>query len=157
MKENRQTLHLLKRGILLFWALWFSCAWLSNVFDFLKHLEWVSVYWAFVSGNFTFVQNVLSIYKLPPLVAQILFIGVLLWEGIIAFCFWKAFVRFKNPINLQWVNRAFMLSTGLWAAFLVTEEIFIAYLYEQPHLLLFLAQLICLLVIHTLPMQSNQH
>lgn len=150
-----QTLHTLKRGILLFWALWFSCAWLSNLFDFLKHFEWISVYWVFVSGNFTFVQNVLSIYKLPPIVAEGLFVGVLLWEGIIAFCFWKAFFTYKNLINLQWVNRAFLFSAALWATFLVTEEIFIAYLYEQTHLLLFLAQLICLWVIHALPMQSN--
>lgn len=151
------TLHVLKRGILLFWALWFSCAWLSNFFDLLKHLEWISVYWTFVSGNMTFVQNVLSIYKLPPIVALVLFMGVLLWEGLIVIFFWTAFCRFRASADLTWVNRAFLWSAALWAAFLVTEEIFIAYLYEQTHLLLFLAQLICLGVIHALPLKSPQH
>lgn len=155
---NGNSVYLLKRGTLLFWAMWFSCAWLSNFFDLLKHAEWISPYWTFVSGNFTFVQNVLSIYKLPTVVAEILFVGVLFLEGLIALFFWKAFLTFSpgQPARLIWVNRAFTLSAGLWAAFLVTEEIFIAYLYEQSHLLLFLAQLICLMMIHAIPHEEDR-
>lgn len=152
-----QTLFLLKRGTILFWALWFFFAWLTNVFSFLKHIDWLPITWAFASSNFALVESVLAIYQLPHLSADVLFLGVLGLEALITLLFLIAFFTFKNrhPLPLSWVNRAFTLSAALWALFLVTEEIFIAYMYEQTHLLLFVAQLICLMMISLLPHEKK--
>jgi hypothetical protein len=43
------------------------------------------------------------------------------------------------------------VSLGLWAAFLVADEVFIAYPVEATHLRLFIAQLVTLLAVEVLP------
>jgi hypothetical protein len=40
---------------------------------------------------------------------------------------------------------------GLWAAFMIADEITIKYAYEQSHELLFVAQLVSLVAMHVLP------
>ena len=46
---------------------------------------------------------------------------------------------------------AFTASLLLWSAFLIADEVFIAYPLEAPHLRLFVAHLVTLLAIDLLP------
>jgi len=49
------------------------------------------------------------------------------------------------------VNAAFACGLGLWAAFMIADEIFKQYDTQRSHVLFFGAQLLTLLVLHALP------
>jgi hypothetical protein len=51
----------------------------------------------------------------------------------------------------QAVSRAFLVSLALWAAFLLADEICLAYETEATHLRVFMAQLLSCLVLALLP------
>lgn len=81
---------LLKRLLLLFWAVWFSIVFLSNLADGIKTLHWLPDSWAFASGNFKFIQDTTSRYATPDWLNGVLFAWVIVWEGVAAFLFWRA-------------------------------------------------------------------
>ena len=151
--HNFNSLNILKRGIILFWAVWFSLATLTNFFDLLKYYHGVSEGWKFVSNNLSLISNVISIYGLSPAASSFFLMGAICLEGIITLLFWIAAFSATQmtPKKSCWVNGAFTLSTFLWALFLVMDEFFIAYPFENTHLPLLVSQLICLLAIHLLP------
>jgi hypothetical protein len=66
---------------------------------------------------------------------------------------WYAFSVFQglHRPGLSVLHTACGLSLALWAAFLVADEIFLAYDAEATHMRIFSAQLLSLLVFHGLP------
>ncbi len=71
----------LKRVLLLFWAVWLSVVFLSNLADALKGIGLLGESWAFASGNFKFMKETTARYGTPDLVNALLFAGVILCEG----------------------------------------------------------------------------
>jgi predicted ABC-type ATPase len=70
--------------------------------------------------------------------------------------FWRSFRQFNgvNGSGLTTVYTAFGVSLALWAAFVIADEIFIAYEtanLEGTHMGIFASQLITLLVLRLLP------
>ncbi len=143
----------IKRGALLFWALWFSIALSTNITDGLKAFEVLPDTWGFASGNYLFMQTVTSIYSFPEWLVAVLFLGVLLWEGLAMWLFWRAFKDFKGikGPGLDHAYTAFAVSLALWASFMLADEILIAYEVEQVHRTLFGLELITLLALRLLP------
>jgi hypothetical protein len=81
-----------------------------------------------------------------------LFAGVILWEAVAAGLFWRAGWSFRGRSSArQAVYMAFTTSLLLWGAFLVADEVFIAYPLESTHLRLFVAHLVTLLAVEWLP------
>jgi hypothetical protein len=71
---------------------------------------------------------------------------------VAAVLFWLAWGRFTGRGRGRWtVYAAFTASLALWGAFLLADEVFIAYAVAGTHLRLFVAQLVTLLVIELLP------
>lgn len=141
---------LLKRAILLFWALYFTLILASNLTDGLKAMGMLPEWFRFVSGNYRLIAKVTSIYNTPPEIVAVLFVGVLLWEALAALLFWRAFVRFEPQDALS----AFVVGLALWATFIIMDELFIAFEVanlEGSHLNLLSAQFITLLALHLLP------
>lgn len=142
----------IKRGLLLLWALWFSIALCTNITDGLKALKLLPDTWSFASGNFLFIRTVTDIYTLPEWLVGIFFLVVLLWEGLATFLFWRAFMGFKGKDpELGLIYPAFTVSLALWAAFMIADEICIAYKIEEVHRALFGLQLLTLLAVRLLP------
>lgn len=143
----------LKQGILLFWALWVSIAWLSNLCEALKACRWLGAHWKFVSGNYTLLVETTQKYRPPFWFTALLFGGILLWQGGSALLFWCAVVTFQGMQHPgePMLYRAFFVSLALWAAFLLADELFLAYPTEDTHLRVFIAQLVSLLAIALLP------
>jgi hypothetical protein len=142
----------LKRLLLLFWAVWLSVVFLSNLADAGKGLGFLGESWAFASGNWKLIQETTGRYGIPAPVNAILFAGVILWEGIAAVLFWRAGWSFRGRNAARTaVYLAFMTSLLLWAAFLIADEVFIAYPLEGTHLRLFVAHLVTLLAVELLP------
>jgi hypothetical protein len=147
-----------KRGLLLFWAVWFSVVLATNTCDALKALGLLGPGWRFASGNFGFVAETTARYGVATWVNAILFLGVVVWEAAAALLFWLAWgeTRSHAASAARHLYPAFSVSLALWGAFLLADELLIAYAVEASHLRLFTAQLASLLAIVLLPGQERQ-
>jgi hypothetical protein len=89
-------------------------------------------------------------YGTPGWLSGLLFVGAVCWEGAAALLFCLAGLRpWGEGGRLRHAANAAGL--GLWAAFLLADEVFVAYAVEGTHLRLFTAQLATLLAVELLP------
>ena len=143
---------LLKRSLLILWAVWLSVVFLSNLADAGKGLGLLADSWAFASGNLKFIKETTARYGTPGILNALLFAGVILWEGVAALLFWCAAWTFRGKKSgRKQLYLAFTASLLLWGAFLIADEVCIAYALESTHLRLLSAQLLTLLAIELLP------
>src|SRR5262245_22695428 len=146
MSTPAPILSYLTRGLIVFWAVWFTLVFLTNAGDAGLALGLLDEHWTFASGNYKFLESKTARYAAPPLVNAVLFAGVIAWEGLSAGLFWRAcLVRGRDAARL-----ALVVSLGLWAAFLIADEIVIAYDVSKTHLLLFIATLATLFTVEFL-------
>jgi hypothetical protein len=137
---------LIRSGILLFWAAWFTVVALTNLLDALKALGFLPAGFTLASGNWALMLKVTAIHGTPASLVALLFLGVILWEAVAAALFWRAWA-----VRGEAIATAFIVGLALWAAFTLADEVFIAYPLEAVHLRLFAAQLLSLLAIRLLP------
>jgi hypothetical protein len=142
---------LLKRALLFFWAAWLALVFLTNLLDGLKALGLLAESWPFASGNYRFMVETTARYHPPAWVNGLLFAGVVGWEAIAAVLFAWAALSFRGRGEQRGLYPAFLVSLMLWAAFLIAEEVCIAYTVEAVHFRLFTAELATLLVVELLP------
>jgi hypothetical protein len=144
---------LLKRGLLGFWALWFTLVTLTNLVDALNSWGVFDPKWRWASGNWRLLEDTTARFMLPIWTNQFLYLGVISWQALAAFLFWYAMLalRRQGPPPVRVVAPAFTVSLLLWAAFMIADEFFLAYAVEGKHLMIFTAQLATLLTIHLLP------
>ncbi len=114
---------LLKKIILLIWALWFTIVSLTNIFDALRNLGAMPDWFRFVSGNFQYISAVTSIYLLAAWLNAILFFFVIVWEAITSWLFFNAYLKFKNEKILA----PFTFGIILFGGFMIMDELFVAY------------------------------
>jgi hypothetical protein len=149
--SNRPSLFL-KRSLLLFWSIWLTVVFVTNVLDGCKALGWLGDNWPFASGNYRFLVETTARYGTPAWLNGLLFLGVIGWEGTAGLLFWLAWLRFRGKEeSRRLLYTAFTVSLALWSTFAITDELCIAYAVEGTHLHLFLAQLVTLLAIELLP------
>jgi hypothetical protein len=149
---------LLKRGLLLFWAVWSTVVFATNVLDGCRALGLLGETWVFASGNYHFLVETTARYGTPAWLNGLLFLGVVCWEGSTALLFWLAGVRFRGEEeSKRLLYAAFTAGLALWSAFLVADELFMAYAVEGTHWRLFTAQLATLLVVELLPENPHPH
>jgi hypothetical protein len=137
---------LLKRLLLLFWGIWFTVVFATNLCDAAKAAGILSESWSFASGNYAAVCQTTAKYSPPAWFNSVLFACVLVWEAAAATAFWWGALAHRGQ-QTRALYAAFMIGLGLWAAFLLADEIFIAYGMAATHIRLFVAQLVTLLVI----------
>jgi hypothetical protein len=135
-----------KSGVLLFWAAWFTIVVLTNVFDALKAGGVLPGVWTFSSGNWELMLKVTAAHGTPVAVVGVLFLGVIAWEAVAGILFWRAWAAGGRGGVI-----AFTVGLGLWAAFVLADEVFIAYTLEAAHLRLFGLQLLSVLALRLLP------
>jgi hypothetical protein len=139
---------ILKRLLLAFWATWLTIVLVTNVLDAAKSLGVLDRSWAFASGNYQFLTQATARYGAPAWINGVLFAGVIACEATATVLFWLACWRYHgNGEGRQTQYAAFTVSLLLWGAFLVADEVFIAYAVAVAHLRLFTAQLATLLAI----------
>ena len=136
----------LKSGVLLFWAAWFTVIVLTNVCDALKAGRALPAGWTFASGNWELMLKVTAVHATPVAIVGVMFLVVIAWEAVAAGLFWRAWLAGGRGGVV-----AFTVSLALWAAFVLADEIFVAYTMESAHLRLFGAQLLSVLALRLLP------
>ncbi len=145
---------MLRRGLLLFWSSWFSVVFSTNLADGLRQAGLLPTEWRFASGNFELIRQSIGIYSLGQSWAVFLFAAVVLVQLGAAALFWRAFLERDTGTRPDHpkVPQAFSLGIGLFAAFLVADELFIVYDrisgLETTHLLVLCGLLLSYLVIH---------
>lgn len=140
----------LKQGAILFWTIWLGLVFAGNLCDFLKYLGVLNKAWKFASGNYELIHKTTDVYHLPETAVRILFGGVLIWEALATVLMGAALISFSGEMTGV-VTTAFGVSLGLWAAFLISDEVFVAYPMEGVHFPIFIAQLMTLLALYLLP------
>jgi hypothetical protein len=146
----------LKRTLLAFWALWFTMVFATNLFDAAKTLGLLAESWPLASGNYRAIVEATARYEPPAWLNGLLFLAVLCWEAVVTALFWLAGWRYRsNGIGRQTLYTAFTCGLTLWAAFLIADEVCIAYAVTGAHLRLFVAQLVTLVAIEVLPEEEQ--
>ena len=143
----------LKLALLAFWTLWFAIVLLTNLCSAAKAIGWLPEAWRLSSRNYEAMVKATSAYRPPAWVPGLLFAGVMLWQlaaAILVGCA-LAISAGAGSIDLAAADVAFTAAIGLWAAFMVADELTLHYEFERTHELLFTAQLATLLALHLLP------
>jgi hypothetical protein len=148
---------ILKRGLLAFWALWHALVCFTNLVDILNYLALLDPKWRCASGNWKFLQETTARYQCSLTTNTVLFAGVIAWQGLAAFLFAYAAVslRAKKGNAARLAYPPFTVSLGLWAAFMIADEVFLAFPVEWTHRGIFTSLLGSLLVIALVPDPSQ--
>ena len=143
-------LNKLKVALLLFWAAWFAIVIVTNVLGALKAAGWLPADWRFASKNYEAVVKALSVHRLPRWAATGLFAAVVLWQLAAFLLFTHALLASLsgNTFVPGPADLAFAAGIGLFAAFMIADELTLKFAYEQAHENLLIAQLACLVVVH---------
>lgn len=143
----------LKWGVLAFWTLWFGLVTLTNLLDALKTAGALPQGWSLASGNLASLRAAVSVHGLGRRSAGFLFAGVIVWQaGCCALLARAAYRSVSHQVlDMAAINLAFAAALGLWAAFMLAEEIFLQYERLDFHLLLWGTQLLSLAALHLLP------
>lgn len=133
-----------------FWALWFGVVSASNLTDLAQSLGWLPPTWHFASGNYALLEKTTAIYSLPGWGNRLLFLGVIAWELAATWLLagTLAAVCSGRPAAGR-LDRTFAVASGLFAAFVLADELFLAFAtgLEATHLRILIALLVTLLVI----------
>jgi len=141
------------RGLLLFWALWFSVVLGSNAADALRALGLLSEGWRFSSGNFDLLVDSVSVYSLARSWAGVAFTLVLVLQVTTAWLFWRATLdpQLLSQGAKPRVLSPFAAGLGLFCAFLVFDEALLTYRrfpnLETTHFVILCALLLSLVLI----------
>lgn len=150
-------MRVLTRGVLFFWAAWFSVVVLTNVLDALVALGALSPSLRFVSGNWPWINRVMDPLGVPRRLQGFLFLGAISWEALAAWLYWRALARYDGrPLRQE--REAFwacVVSLALWGAFQMLDEVFLAYETESVHRSIFVSQIATILLLHLLPAASR--
>ncbi|WP_406698288.1 hypothetical protein V5E97_05455 [Singulisphaera sp. Ch08] len=148
----------IKRTLLLFWAAWLSVVATTNVLDGLRTLGTLPESFQFISGNWQWINQVMDPIAVPRSLQATLFVGVIGWEALGALLFWWAVASYRGRPLMQ--EQATLFACGvnlaLWSTFQVLDEVFLAYVPEGVHRVIFLNQIATLLVLDLLPSQARR-
>lgn len=129
----------------------------TNVLNALQALGVLPLSFRFVSGNWELINSVMDPLAVPRALQALLFAGAIGWETLSAFLFWRALVSYRSQPLAQepatlW---ACAVNLGLWAAFQVLDEVFIAYGPEDSHRMIFIIQIGTLLWLLLAPVKPT--
>ncbi len=141
-------MRIVRRGLLGFWAIWTTIVLATNLTDALKALGVLPNSWSFSSGNYALLRNTMAVYQTPSWLAASLFGGIIIWQALVATLYFRAaFSSSRGDLETLGFIQAFAASLGLWMAFMLADEVFLAYRVESTHRSVFTAQLLTLAVL----------
>ena len=151
MQLSMSTQHF-KKSILVFWLAWFAIALWTDVVGGLAHMGLLNAAWA-PDVNYPNLVNVLKMYSVPSWLPTICFIGIVAWLLLITVAFMRACLMLGQEPH-AWIDAgrdAFILSLGLWLAFLLADQIVMQYALEANHMVQAGFELLCFLAFILLP------
>jgi hypothetical protein len=139
--------------VLLFWSLWLTVVTASNVTNALRVAQVLPTRFAFASSNFQLIEAATAVYGAPRAVVWLLFAGVIAWEATAAALFWRALLRARAGDDQAAGERAaaaaLATALGLFAAFMVADELLINYAIQATHMRIFIGLAVSWLVMRS--------
>ena len=116
----------LKQLVLAFGAAFLGIVALTNLLDLLSA---ATSPWTFLnSGNTDYVASVVAVYSWPGWFDELVVLGALLIEGTGALLFVRALLRYRGGgTGAVEAYQALAWNIGVWCAFIVGTEFFLAY------------------------------
>lgn len=139
----------ISRGLLGFWALWFGVVVLTNTADAAVAAGVLPADWRFASGNYALIREVTSRYGTPGWLLPPMFAGVIAWEALASALFARAWIIWGRDAGRgrDAARVAYAAGIGLWCAFLMADEIFVAFQVSATHVRLLIAHLACVILL----------
>ena len=131
------TLVAIKRGLLLYWSLWFTIVFVTTLLGGLEALGAIDKGWKLAGAK----------------ASGVLLACLMVWEGSAVVVFWWAFRKFRGLANADGraLAAAFILAISLFAALLLAGLLFGGHLLMATHLKILVALLLSFLVVYFLP------
>ena len=126
-----------KKTIIVFWALWWSIAFITDFNSGLNHMGLTHISWASTS-NYTSIVNSVAFISTNKWISVFLYSGIIVWLFVSATAFIIAsfyiVTKPKSAITKSWVNRAFIISLTLWLMFFLADQIIMNFNLAQNHM-----------------------
>lgn len=143
MIDNLTFLTTIRRGAILFWALWFTVVTLSDLTNFCQQINFLPANFIFSSKNYDLVSQYLTNYGVKSNhVILGVFFSLIMWAFVTAVLFWIALFS----INSIMPYFAFFISFCMTGFFMLADEFFIQYSLEHGHMLRLSLQLLCFIL-----------
>lgn len=141
-----------KFALVVFWALWWLIAFLTDVAGGLKEMGVIAGAWL-PGTNYQFMLQTLAPFGAPVWLSVVFFVGIICWSGLSTVLLAAAAATPMQPRSLWFrrVNTGFIVSLGLWLAFFIADQIVMKFDLEQNHMVQGGFQLLCFMAIHLLP------
>ena len=139
---------LLAASLLAFWGCWLLVVTASNTTNALAASGAIRRP-AFASSNFELIESTTSVYHPPRALVWVLFAGVIAWEATASVLYLRAAaaVRAGRAIARDAATLAAVAGIGIFAAFMLADEICIAYSLQAGHMRALAAQGVSWLVV----------
>jgi len=124
-----------KKTLIIFWAIWWTIAFWTDISGGLKHLGILHASWIF-DGNYPFLTKSLALYSMPQWFVTFLYLGIIFWSLLSAGWFWYASLAINNAKAL-WMRRAhqaFIISMTFWLVFFLADQMIMNFDLEQNHM-----------------------
>jgi hypothetical protein len=148
--SDRRTSLALPSVLVLFWATWLTVVTVTNVNNALRTAGVLPTTFAFASDNLQLIETSTAIYGAPRALTWLLFVGVIGWEGATAALLWRGFARLRRG-DRSGLAPAFTAAMGLFAAFMLADEVLIAYQLQGGHARFFVALGVTWLIVREAP------
>jgi len=137
----------IKRGLLLYWALWCSVIFATHAIFELKAFGLIRF------ADLPLLSSSTAIYGAAAGEHGVWSIGVVVWEGAAAVVFWIALRKFRGRKSSQTAALAapFALAFSLFAVFVIADHLFLNSAYQAMHLRIMAALSVSFLVVFFLP------
>ncbi|MCD6039343.1 MAG: Uncharacterized protein K0S27_743 [Gammaproteobacteria bacterium] len=143
---------LLKKIIILFWAVWWLIALWTDVTGGLAYIHLIHASWASPNNYVALVES-LKMYQVPSWLPPLFFICILGGSllSTLAFC-WAIIALRKN--KSIWIKRAaiaFIISLTYWLTFFLADQAVMKFDIEENHMVQGGFQLLSFLALYLLP------
>lgn len=141
-----------KRAILVFWALWWLVAFLTDVLGGLQKIGVIGAT-GLPLTNYSFLVKSLAMYHVPGWLPAVFFVGIVAWSGLSTLLFALAAATPPQPAARwrQRMNTAFILSLGLWLVFFLADQVILNFDLEENHMVQGGFQLLTFMAMYVLP------
>ncbi|CAM2940920.1 hypothetical protein [Legionella worsleiensis] len=147
----------LKKGIILFWAIWWMVTFWTDLIGMFSHMSLIQKSWA-PDINYPFLVESLKMYQVSPLFAQLCFAGIMAWSLLSAWAFIRTCCVF-NKETACWMKRAdtaFIISLCFWLALFLADQLIMKFDLEENHMVQGGFELLTYLSLYILPHHSER-
>lgn len=115
------------RLLCLVWGLWFLIVTVTSLTDALTRTGALGGF-PMVSGDYALIERTTAVYNVPGVVDAVVYAAVIVVEALAAGAFLQAFVATggDRAVDERMLTAPFLLAAGLFGAFLVLDEFFVA-------------------------------